>query len=207
MDPQTHATLQKLDPASRQEYIDRLQARQRQMLQRHQAAAFQARPGHPGAQPGIRQQHIIYRGQMPQGLTQQQQMQWIQQQTARQGAVRQGAPGLSPITQPNVVPPGSPMNQFPVDPNVSPQQQQRIQLERQQQQHRLIQMQLQREQAQKGVPGPAQQGQAISPRGAGGFPPDVVGDGTATIVQQTIVGPPGPGQPQDPNVPPGSQQT
>ncbi|KAL1400707.1 hypothetical protein pipiens_007212 [Culex pipiens pipiens] len=209
LDPQTHATLQKLDPASREEYINRLQAKQRMLMQRQQQQQqqqqFQVRPGVPA---GVRpQQQIIYRGPMPQGLNQQQQMQWIQQQNAAR-QVRPGAPGLSPITQQQqqgAIPPGAAvMGQFPVDPNAQPQQQQRLQMERQQQQHRLLQMQLQREQAQKGVVVPGQtgpQGQAISPRGAG-FPQEVVvgSDGTTTIVQQTLVGPPG-----DPNVP-GSQQ-
>lgn len=99
--------------------------------------------------------HILIRGNVPPGLTTQQQVQWLQQQAKQQGIVlppniqqqnitpgtltqptlaqnMQHAPGLSPINQNTT--------QF-TDQN----QQQQIQLR----QFRLQQLQLQREQAQK----------------------------------------------------------
>lgn len=87
------------DPIRRAEYLTKLQQKQRSLMLRQQA--FQARPNAPNIVTGQRPtgtQHIIVRGQMPAGLTQQQQLQWIQQVQQQNNArqpllVRGGAPG------------------------------------------------------------------------------------------------------------------
>lgn len=104
----------------------------------------------------------MIRGQIPPGLTQQQQMQWLQQQAGnRPVLVRQssGTPGLSPIAQQGGPPP---TQTFQVDPNAPPSnaQQQQIQLQIQRQQYQRFQMQ------REGGPKTP-----VSPRGPG-FPPD-----------------------------------
>lgn len=111
LDAQTHAQLQTMDPIQRAEYLAKLQ--KRNMIFRQQVA-FQARPGMVPGQRPTGTQHIIVRGQVPAGLTQQQQMQWLQQQ--RPILVRSSAPGLSPIS-PISGPGASPQMQpqFPVD--------------------------------------------------------------------------------------------
>lgn len=89
---------------------------------RQQQVAYQPRPGAPnvvasalGTTPrpaGPTTQHIIVQSQMPAGLTQQQQMQWLQQQQ-RQVVVRTAAnraPGLTPITQQQVIAGGTPVS-------------------------------------------------------------------------------------------------
>lgn len=105
--------------------------------------AFQGRPNAPNivtSQRPATTQHIIVRGQMPAGLTQQQQIQWLQQANVRQPIlVRGGAPGLSPISQ--TVSPIPQQQQF-VDPNAQ-QQQQLQQLQQRQQYQRLQQIQQQ----------------------------------------------------------------
>lgn len=108
LDAQTHAQLQTMEPSQRAEYLAKLQ--KRNMIFRQQVA-FQARPGIVGGQRPTGTQHIIVRGQVPAGLTQQQQMQWLQQQ--RPILVRSAAPGLSPISVPGGV--TQLQAQFPVD--------------------------------------------------------------------------------------------
>ncbi|XP_057658096.1 PAX-interacting protein 1-like isoform X1 [Diorhabda carinulata] len=139
LDARTHQELQKMPPEQQAIFVAKIQ-RQRQLLKQ-----VQQRGG----------SHILIRGNVPPGLTTQQQVQWLQQQAKQQGIVlppniqqqnitpgtltqpslaqnMQHAPGLSPINQ-NA-------GQF-TDQN----QQQQIQLR----QFRLQQLQLQREQAQK----------------------------------------------------------
>ncbi|XP_072382346.1 uncharacterized protein Ptip [Diabrotica undecimpunctata] len=148
LDARTHQELQKMPPEQQAIFVAKIQ-RHRQFLKQVQQ----------------RGSHILIRGNVPPGLTTQQQVQWLQQQAKQQGIVlppniqqnitpgtltqptlaqnMQHAPGLSPINQNNT--------QF-TDQN----QQQQIQLR----QFRLQQLQLQREQAQKNHL--AQQG-AITP--------------------------------------------
>lgn len=108
LDAQTHAHIQTMEPIQRAEYLAKLQ--RRNMLIRQQVA-FQARPGIVTNQRPTGTQHIIVRGQVPAGLTQQQQMQWLQQQ--RPILVRSAAPGLSPISAPGGA--TQMQTQFPVD--------------------------------------------------------------------------------------------
>ncbi|CAH1111777.1 unnamed protein product [Psylliodes chrysocephalus] len=137
LDARTHQELQKMPPEQQAIFVARIQ-RHRQFLKQRGGGS-----------------HILIRGNVPPGLTTQQQVQWLQQQAKQQGIVlppniqqqnitpgtltqptlaqnMQHAPGLSPINQNTT--------QF-TDQN----QQQQIQLR----QFRLQQLQLQREQAQK----------------------------------------------------------
>lgn len=128
---------------------------------------------------------------MPAGMTQQQQVQWLQQ-VQQQGArpqliVRGGAPGLSPISQ--TASPVPQQTTFPVDPNTTTTQQQQLQqlqIQRQQQYQRLQQIQNR----------PQQQGQPVSPRGF----PEVNQDLSSVVTTPTTPGVPNQIQiAQDPN--------
>jgi hypothetical protein len=107
LDAQTHGHLQKVDPAQRQENLEALQKKQRNIILSQQVAypprGVPGTPLPPGAiignspRPGM--QHIVIRGQMPAGLNQQQTFQWLQQGGSRPLLVRlANAPGLSPLT-------------------------------------------------------------------------------------------------------------
>lgn len=179
LDPATHAQLQKMDPIKRQEYLAQLQ-KQRMMQMRPQGMP-QGMLATQGPRPGTQQ--ILIRGQIPPGLNQQQQMQWIQQRQPI--LVRQTAPGLTPIAgQPPV--PGQPQ-QFQIDPNASPQQQQ-LQLQRQQYQR----LQMQRDAA--AAAGQKTPGTPVSPRNPA-FPDQI----DPNQQQQIII--------QDPNALPNKTKT
>ncbi|ENN75011.1 hypothetical protein YQE_08327, partial [Dendroctonus ponderosae] len=160
LDAHTHNQLQKMPPEQQALFVAKLQQKQRQQLQL--AKQVQQRTGG----------HILIRGNVPQGLTPQQQVQWLQQQAKQQGIVLppniqqnltpgnvtpqqttppsagppQHAPGLSPINQAST---SGQAQQFVGDQSTA----QQLQLR---QQYRLQQLQLQREQAQKNAM--AQQG-------------------------------------------------
>ncbi|CAH1132708.1 unnamed protein product [Ceutorhynchus assimilis] len=165
LDAHTHNQLQKMAPDQQALFVAKLQQKQRQMQ-----LAKQAQQRASG--------HILIRGNVPQGLTPAQQVQWLQQQAKQQGIVLppniqqnltpgtvaaqqpqtsaavpppQHAPGLSPINQPNA--PAQVQQPFVVEQ--TPQQQLHLK------QYRL--QQLQREQAHKNAL--AQQG---------GIPPQAV---------------------------------
>lgn len=120
-----------LDAHKRAEYITKLnQSKPRVMVS--QQLAYRARPGAPGSVvttrtagpvpvPGPGTSHIIVQSQMPAGLTQQEQLLWLQQQGTRQVVVRAGgAPGLSPISQQQQqqpVPAPQQQQQQPFNPN------------------------------------------------------------------------------------------
>lgn len=155
LDAQSSAQFAKMDQSQKKEYLEKLHIQQQQQQQR--GVMFQQRPNAPNIIAGGRpQHHIVIRSQMPQGLTQQQQMQWIQQNQRRQFVIRPGGPGGQQIPGQ----PGQSVAQFSVDPNATPQQQQIIQRQQQQNFQRLQQIQ----QSQK-----MQQGQQTpnSPRGPG----------------------------------------
>lgn len=178
LDQATHAQLQKMDPIKQREYLAQLQ-KQRMMQMRPQGMP-QGMLASQGPRPGTQQ--ILIRGQIPPGLNQQQQMQWIQQRQPI--LVRQTAPGLTPIAgQPG---PGQPQ-QFQIDPNASPQQQQ-LQLQRQQYQR----LQMQRDAA--AAAGQKTPGTPVSPRGPG-FPDQI----DPNQQQQIII--------QDPNALPNKTKT
>jgi PAX-interacting protein 1 len=189
LDAQTHAHLQKLDPAQRQEYLEALQKKQRNIILSQQVAypprGVPGTPLPPGAiignspRPGM--QHIVIRGQMPAGLNQQQQLQWLQQGGSRPLLVRPAnAPGLSPLTpltQQGFVAGVSPQqrpDEVNPDPNFPITEEMKLQY---QQRNRQLLMQKQREMA-----------KPVSPRpvgGGGGFPlPD-----SSEGMQQQIVSP------------------
>nr|CAH7749107.1 unnamed protein product [Callosobruchus chinensis] len=159
LDARTHNQLQKMPPEEQALFVAKLQRQRQQLIKQ-----VQQRGGGGG--------HILIRGNVPPGLTAQQQVQWLQQQAKQQGIVlppsiqqqQPVGPGGSPVATPLVgqlpsqqpVPgaPGlSPINQGPPQPpppqfaaaNADQNQQQQLQLR----QYRLQQLQLQREQAQK----------------------------------------------------------
>ncbi|XP_037036633.1 PAX-interacting protein 1 isoform X2 [Bradysia coprophila] len=192
LDAATHAHLQTLDPIRRAEYLTKLQQKQRERSLMLRQQAFQGRPNAPnivtGQRPAGAQHAIIVRSQMPAGMTQQQQLQWLQQ-VQQQSNVRQpllvrgGAPGLSPISQTV-----SPQQQF-VDPNAQ-QQLQQLQIQRQQQYQRLQQMQQQNR----------PQGQPVSPRGFTSEVNQVNQDLSSVVTTPTTPGAPNQIQiAQDPN--------
>jgi PAX-interacting protein 1 len=157
LDAQSSAQFAKMDQREKKEYLEKLHKEQQQ-----RGVMFQQRPNAPNVLAGARpQHHIVIRSQMPQGLNQQQQMQWIQQSQRRQFVIRPGAPG-----QPGQIP-GQNVTQFTIDPNATPQQQQILRQQQQQNFQRLQQLQqnqkMQQQQQQGGPPTPN------SPRGPGNF--------------------------------------
>ncbi|XP_060533249.1 PAX-interacting protein 1-like [Cylas formicarius] len=146
LDAHTHNQLQKMPPEQQALFVARLQ-KQRQLQ-----LAKQMQQRGSG--------HILIRGNVPPGLTTQQQVQWLQQQAKQQGIVlppniqQNITPGT--ITQQNPPPanvqhtPGlSPINQGPTAGQQFVDQNQQQQHQLQLRQYRLQQLQLQREQAQK----------------------------------------------------------
>lgn len=174
LDAQSSIQFQRMDPTQRQEYLEQLHNKQQQQQQQQRGVMFQQRPNAPNVISAARpQHHIVIRSQVPPGLTQQQQMQWLQQNQRRQIVIRPGGPvpnaaGLSQLPPQG----GQNITQFQIDPNASPQQQQ---LQRQHFQ-RMQQMQ----KMQSGPPTPN------SPR-TPGFPSNETIDG----IQQQL--------PMDPN--------
>lgn len=141
LDAHTHNQLQKMPPEQQALFVARLQ-KQRQLQLAKQV------PQRAGG-------HILIRGNVPPGLTAQQQVQWLQQQAKQQGIV------LPPNLQQNITPgtitpqpgPSSSIPQSPHAPGLSPinqnSGQQFVGDQAQLRQYKLQQLQLQREQAQK----------------------------------------------------------
>ncbi|XP_072934281.1 uncharacterized protein Ptip [Epargyreus clarus] len=102
LDAQTHAQLQQMDPQQRAMFVAQLQKRRQLSIQRACALAQQQQPGvvsgSPGAQsPAPAPQSVTFiRSQLPPGLSQQQQVQWLQQQGAR-AALPAAAPAPPPV--------------------------------------------------------------------------------------------------------------
>ncbi|XP_049879370.1 PAX-interacting protein 1 isoform X2 [Pectinophora gossypiella] len=172
LDAQTHAQLQQMDPQQRAMFVAQLQKRRQLSIQR--AAALAQQPGvvagSPGAapQPGAPQSVTFIRGQLPPGLTQQQQVQWLQQQGAR--AVTAAAPAQ---------PPHSPVGGSPAAVGgASEGGLQQLQLQRQQQYQRLQQLQAQRDHAtihhQQAKPVGAAVGGLVTQPAAGALPEPTV---------------------------------
>ncbi|CAH2052400.1 unnamed protein product, partial [Iphiclides podalirius] len=147
LDAQTHAQLQQMDPKQRAMFVAQLQKRRQLSIQRAAALAQQQQPGAvagAGAPPSPAPQSVTFiRSQLPSGLTQQQQVQWLQQQGARASTIPAPAP---------VQPPQSPVGGAPVASPVgaggsggAAVENQLQQLQRQQQYQRLQQLQAQRE--------------------------------------------------------------
>lgn len=176
LDAQSSIQFQRMDPTQRQEYLEQLHNKQQQQQQR--GVMFQQRANAPNVIGGARpQHHIVIRSQVPPGLTQQQQMQWLQNQR-RQIVIRPGAPGQNATGLPQLPQAGQNVAQFQIDPNATPQQQQM-----QRQHFQRLQQQMQQNQNQKMQSGPPTPN---SPRGPG-FPPNESIDG----IQQQL--------PMDPN--------
>lgn len=133
---------------------------------------------------------------MPAGMSQQQQLQWLQQVQQQNNArqpllVRSAAPGLSPISQtvsPIPQQQQQQQQQF-VDPQQQQQQLQQLQIQRQQQYQRL--QQIQQQNRPQGI------GQPVSPRG---FNTDINQDLSTVVTTPTTPGAPNQIQiAQDPN--------
>ncbi|XP_076254688.1 uncharacterized protein LOC143192843 isoform X2 [Rhynchophorus ferrugineus] len=138
LDAQTHNQLQKMPPEQQALFVARLQKQRQLQL----AKQVQQRAGG----------QILIRGNVPPGLTAQQQVQWLQQQAKQQGIV------LPPNLQQNITPApqqgtSTQVPQSPHAPSLSPINQnpgqQFVGDQAQLRQYKLQQLQLQREQAQK----------------------------------------------------------
>ncbi|XP_050353636.1 PAX-interacting protein 1-like isoform X2 [Nymphalis io] len=138
LDAQTHAQLQQMDPQQRAMFVAQLQKRRQLHIQRTAALAQQQQTGvvtgSPGAPSPAPQSVTFIRSQLPPGLSQQQQVQWLQQQGARTATI--------PAAQP-AQPPPSPAGSAGAGTVESSLQQ----LQRQQQYQRLQQLQAQRDHA------------------------------------------------------------
>lgn len=181
LDAQSTIQFQRMDPTQRQEYLEQLHNKQQQQQQQQQRGVmFQQRANAPNAIGGARPQHhhIVIRSQVPPGLTQQQQMQWLQNQR-RQIVIRPGAPGQNAAGLSQLPQGGQNVTQFQIDPNATPQQQQM-----QRQHFQRLQQQMQQNQNQKMQSGPPTPN---SPRGPG-FPTN---DSIEGIQQQLPMDPNG----------------
>lgn len=100
LDAQTHAQLQQMDPQQRAMFVAQLQKRRQLHIQRSAALAQQQQSGvvagSPGAPSPAPQSVTFIRSQLPPGLSQQQQVQWLQQQGARTATI----PAAQPTQQP-----------------------------------------------------------------------------------------------------------
>ncbi|XP_059049023.1 PAX-interacting protein 1 isoform X3 [Achroia grisella] len=114
LDAQTHAQLQQMDPKQRAMFVAQLQKR-RQLSMQRAAALAQQQPGvvtgSPGAPTpaGAPQSVTFIRSQLPAGLTQQQQVQWLQQQGARAATIPAPAPAQPPQSPVGGAPVASPV--------------------------------------------------------------------------------------------------
>ncbi|XP_052739023.1 PAX-interacting protein 1 [Bicyclus anynana] len=90
LDAETHAQLQQMDPKQRAMFVAQLQKRRQLSMQRAAAIAQQQQgvvAGSPGAPSPAPQSVTFIRSQLPPGLSQQQQVQWLQQQGARAATI------------------------------------------------------------------------------------------------------------------------
>ncbi|XP_047538445.1 PAX-interacting protein 1 isoform X1 [Vanessa atalanta] len=137
LDAQTHAQLQQMDPQQRAMFVAQLQKRRQLHIQRTAALAQQQQTGvvtgSPGAPSPAPQSVTFIRSQLPPGLSQQQQVQWLQQQGARTATI--------PAAQPAQPPPS------PAGAGAGAVESSLQQLQRQQQYQRLQQLQAQRDHA------------------------------------------------------------
>ncbi|CAH2236595.1 jg26643 [Pararge aegeria aegeria] len=150
LDAETHAQLQQMDPKQRAMFVAQLQKRRQLSMQRAAAIAQQQQgvvTGSPGAPSPAPQSVTFIRSQLPPGLSQQQQVQWLQQQGARATALPTAQSVQTPqspvggAVAGNV---GSVGGATAVTGNVETPLQQ---LQRQQQYQRLQQLQAQRDHA------------------------------------------------------------
>lgn len=145
LDAQTHAQLQQMDPQQRVMFVAQLQKRRQLSIQRAAAIAQQQAQGGAGApiQAGTQSVNFI-RSQLPPGLTQQQQVQWLQQQAGARPPLPSSPaqPPQSPVGSA----PGSTAGSVPSSPGgTSETHLQQLQIQRQQQYQRLQQLQAQRD--------------------------------------------------------------
>ncbi|CAH0713668.1 unnamed protein product, partial [Brenthis ino] len=150
LDAQTHAQLQQMDPQQRAMFVAQLQKRRQLSIQRAAALAQQQQTGvvsgSPGAPSPAPQSVTFIRSQLPPGLSQQQQVQWLQQQGARTAAIPTAQPAQPPQSPVGGSVSGSVGNVGGVGGAAveTPLQQ----MQRQQQYQRLQQLQAQRDHAQ-----------------------------------------------------------
>ncbi|XP_034827605.1 PAX-interacting protein 1 isoform X2 [Maniola hyperantus] len=99
LDAETHAQLQQMDPKQRAMFVAQLQKRRQLSMQRAAAIAQQQQgvvTGSPGAPSPAPQSVTFIRSQLPPGLSQQQQVQWLQQQGARTATIPAAQPSQTP---------------------------------------------------------------------------------------------------------------
>ncbi|XP_039752562.1 PAX-interacting protein 1 isoform X2 [Pararge aegeria] len=149
LDAETHAQLQQMDPKQRAMFVAQLQKRRQLSMQRAAAIAQQQQgvvTGSPGAPSPAPQSVTFIRSQLPPGLSQQQQVQWLQQQGARATALPTAQSVQTPQSPGGAVAGnvGSVGGATAVTGNVETPLQQ---LQRQQQYQRLQQLQAQRDHA------------------------------------------------------------
>ncbi|CAH2093665.1 unnamed protein product [Euphydryas editha] len=140
LDAQTHAQLQQMDPQQRAMFVAQLQKRRQLHIQRTAALAQQQQTGvvtgSPGAPSPAPQSVTFIRSQLPPGLSQQQQVQWLQQQGARTATIPAAQPTQQAQSPVAGAAPASAAGETPLQ-----------QLQRQQQYQRLQQLQAQRDHA------------------------------------------------------------